>query len=167
MRYRCGGKVNLAVYVDASWAVHSDCPGRSGIVIMMAGCSVGAWSYKQKIITRDSTEAELVALSDSITQLMWYRRWLDAQGHIVEPITVYEDNGAVVKLMNDERKTAQRTKHLSVRLFYSHELQERGIIVLEWCSTDLMIADLMTKPLVGRKFRKFTMLLTGNEPEYS
>lgn len=41
MRYKCGGDVTLSVYVDASWAVHSDCYGRTGIVVMMANCSVG------------------------------------------------------------------------------------------------------------------------------
>lgn len=162
MRYKCGGKVSLAVYVDASWAVHHDCHGRTGIIVMMAGCSVGAWTFKQKIITRNSTESELVALSDATSHMMWYRRWLRMQGHDVEPITVYEDNAAVVALMSDERKTAQRTKHLSVRLFYSQELQQRGIIVLEWCSTDLMVADLMTKPLTGQQFHRNNMCLTGN-----
>lgn len=58
MRYKCGGKVALDVYVDASWAVHRDCYGRTGIVVMMAGCSVGAWISKQKLITRNSSESE-------------------------------------------------------------------------------------------------------------
>jgi len=162
MRYKCGGKVSLSVYVDASWAVHHDCYGRTGIVMMMAGCSVGAWTFKQKIITRNSTESELAALSDSVSHMMWYRRWLRCQGHVIEPVTVYEDNAAVVSLMSAERRVSQRTKHLSVRLFYSQELQERGIIVMEWCSTDLMIADLMTKPLTGGAFERLTLKLTGN-----
>ena len=62
MRYKCGGSVKVDVYVDASWAVHDDCHGRSGIVVMLDGCSVGSWTVKQKIITRNSTESELVAL---------------------------------------------------------------------------------------------------------
>ena len=155
--------MSLDVYVDASWAVHHDCYGRTGIVMMMAGCSVGAWTFKQKIITRNSTEAELAALSDAATHMMWYRRWLREQGHDVQPIKVHEDNSAVIALMASDRKVSQRTKHLSVRLFYTKELQEKGIINLEWCSTDLMVADLMTKPLVGRQFTKFALFLMGNE----
>lgn len=80
----------------------------------------------------------------------------------MEPIQIYEDNNAVVVFMSAERRVSQRTKHLSVRLFYSMELQERGIIVITWCPTDLMLADLMTKPLVGATFRRLTMILTGN-----
>ncbi len=162
MHYKCGGKVSLEVYVDASWAVHYDCYGRTGIVIMMAGCSVGAWTYKQKLITRNSSESELAAMSDSLSHMMWFRRWLRWRGHVIEPVTVYEDNEAVVSLMSAERKVTQRTKHLSVRLFYSRELQEKGIIIIKWTSADLMIADLMTKPLTGAQFHNLTLLLTGN-----
>ena len=37
MRYKCGGSVKVDVYVDASWAVHDDSHGRSGIIVMLAG----------------------------------------------------------------------------------------------------------------------------------
>lgn len=49
MRFKCGGVVNFEAYVDASWAVHDDCHGRTGVVLMMAGCAIGAWSYKQRM----------------------------------------------------------------------------------------------------------------------
>lgn len=98
-------------------------------------------------------------MSFSLSHMMWYRRWLRWQGHEIEPIAVYEDNEAVVSLMSAARKVTQRTKHLGVRLFYSRELQERGIIMINWTSTELMIADLMTMPLTGAQFRKLAMLL--------
>ena len=85
MRFRCGGDVDLTAYVDASWATHDDGHGRTGIVLMMAGCAVAAWSSKQKMVTRSSTESEIVALSDATTQIMWYRRWLAEQGYDVAP----------------------------------------------------------------------------------
>ena len=63
--------------------------------------------------------------------------------------------------MAGKRRTSQRTKHLSVRLFYPHDLQTQGKITLEWCPTADMIADLMTKPLSGDAFKRLVNLLMG------
>lgn len=40
------------------------------IVLMMAGCAVAAWSFKQNMVARSSTESEIVALSDGLTQVL-------------------------------------------------------------------------------------------------
>ena len=156
MRYRFGGELDLSAFVDASWAVHDDCHGRTGIVIMMAGCAVASWTFKQKIVTVSSTESELVALSDALKHIMWFRRFLTAQGFVLGPIPVYQDNKSVLELMKGGRKSHQRTKHLDVRLFYASDLDKAGDIALEWIPTTDMIADLMTKPLQGQTFKHLT-----------
>ena len=46
-------------------------------------------------MTRSSTEAEIVALSDGITQVMWFKLWMGEQGHQVAPVSVHQDNEAV------------------------------------------------------------------------
>ncbi|CAM9695749.1 unnamed protein product, partial [Ectocarpus fasciculatus] len=116
-----------------------------GIVVTIAGCAVGAWSYKQKMVTRSSTESEIVALSDALSDVLWFRRWLTSQGHELPPTVVYQDNQAVISLMRSERRCHQRTKHLDARYFYARDLELAGIIDIVWLPTALMIADLMTK----------------------
>ena len=162
LRFKCGGHVDPKAYIDASWATHFDGHGRTGVVIMMANCAIAGWSFKQKMVTRSSTESEIVALSDGITQVMWLRYFLTAQGYTLPPTTVYQDNSAVMALMRGGRNTHQRTKHLDVRYFYARELEADGDICLEWLSTKHMIADIMTKPLQGSLFTTLTKQLTGN-----
>ena len=161
LRFKCGGAFELLAYVDASWAVHDDRHGRTGIIIMLAGCCVGAWTFKQKIVTLSSTESELVALSDGVKHVMWYRRWMMSQGIRLGPTVVYQDNSAVMQLMKNERRANQRTRHLDVRLFCPRDLELAGDISLVWCPTEDMIADLMTKPVQGALFQKLVTLLTG------
>jgi hypothetical protein len=163
LRFKCGGTLEPCMYVDASWAIHDDRHGRTGIVVMLAGCCVGAWTFKQRIITLSSTESEIVALSDGVKHIMWYRQWLTAQGFSIGPTKVFQDNEAVIQLIKNERRANQRTRHLDVRLFYPRDLEIAGHIQLVWCPTDIMIADLMTKPLQGALFRRLTAALTGNE----
>ena len=47
-----------------------------------------------------------------------------------------------------------RTRHLSIRLFISTQFVDNGDIVARNCATENMIADMLTKPLVGTRFRK-------------
>ena len=46
----------------------------------------------QKLNRKSSTEAELVALNDSTSQIVWTRNFLEEQGYKMEPATVYQDN---------------------------------------------------------------------------
>jgi hypothetical protein len=38
---------------------------------MLTGAIVGAWSGKQKLVTKSSTEAEIVGLSDGLSHVLW------------------------------------------------------------------------------------------------
>eukprot|EP01035_Chromulina_nebulosa_P013753 gene13753-18232_t len=59
--------VDVVQWVDASFMVHEDLKGHSGCVITlgMNGGVMATLSKKQKVLTKSSTEAELVAIDDS------------------------------------------------------------------------------------------------------
>jgi hypothetical protein len=69
------------VYVDASFAVHPKMLSHTGIVIAIGDGAVFAKSSKQKLVTKSSTEAELVGISDALGYAIWTRNWMIAQGH--------------------------------------------------------------------------------------
>jgi len=54
-------------YVDASFAVHPDFKSHTGGVMTFGGGAVQSISRKQKLNTRSSTEAELVAADNAST----------------------------------------------------------------------------------------------------
>ena len=56
-----------------------------------------------------------------------------------------------------------RTRHLNIRLFFSKQLVDNGDIVVRYCATENMIADMLTKPLVGARFRMQRVLLLSCE----
>jgi hypothetical protein len=65
LTFAAGAPVLIHAYIDASFGVHADGSSRTtGVVLMMAGAIVGAWSGKQKLVTKSSTESEIVGLSD-------------------------------------------------------------------------------------------------------
>ena len=50
-------------------------------------------------------------------------------------------------------------RHINIRLFYFKDHLDRQEFELEYCPTDIMLADYMTKPLQGEKFKQFRKLL--------
>ena len=70
--------------------------------------------------------------------------------------TLFEDNVTCIAQINGGYIKGDRTKHLSPKFFYTHELQKSGEIdVQQICSSDNLI-DLFTKSLPTSIFKKLT-----------
>jgi hypothetical protein len=157
--------VDPEVFIDASYGVHCDGSSRTGMTIMLAGVAIGCWSSKQKLVTKSSTEAEIVALSDGLTNAIWMREMVMAQGYKLNPTKIYEDNEGVIKIIKSGRSPKHRTRHLNVRHFFARNREELGDIEITYKPTKDMIADAMTKPLMGAQFTKLSNELMGSSCE--
>ena len=116
---------------------------------------------KQKVNTRSSTEAELVGLDDVISKILWAKRFMEHQGFVMEN-KVYRDNTSSMKLEQNGRASAsKRTRHFNIKYFYVTDLVRRKEVELEYCPTEEMMADYMTKPLTGVLFEKFRRQIMG------
>jgi hypothetical protein len=146
------GEMKLQAYVDASYGTHHDGKSHSGLYIALGKGPVFVRSSKQKIVSKSSTEAELVALSDACSQVIWSRDFLINQGYDVSSVTVFEDNKSTLALVHNGKSTSERTKHINIRYHFIKDKIENGEIDLQYMSTDQMIADVLTKPLPGKKF---------------
>ena len=60
---------------------------------------IAARSSKQKIVTKSSTEVELVGLSDSVAQAIHLKKFVIGQGYSVGIVVVYQDNLSCMALM--------------------------------------------------------------------
>ena len=113
-------------------------------------------SKKQKVNTRSSTEAELVATDDVLSLVLWTNNFLRAQGFEVTDDIVYQDNKSAMLLEKNGRASAgKRSRHLDIRYFYITDHIEKGDINIKFCPTDAMTGDYMSKPTHGKKFHKF------------
>jgi hypothetical protein len=97
-----------------------------------------------------------VGIDDVIAKILWTKLFIEAQGHQVQKNIVYRDNTSSMKLeMNGKSSSGKRTRHFNIKYFYVTDLIERKEMEIEYCPTNAMIADFMTKPLVGGKFLHF------------
>jgi hypothetical protein len=137
-----------------------DAKSHTGAAVTLGAGAFFAKSSKQKIVTKSSTEAELVAVTDSAGDLLFIRNLLLCQGYDIPPLFLFQDNRSTIALC-ERGGAGHRTKHIKIRNFYVKERVDEGEIVVRWMPTELMIADALTKPLQGAAFKAFRDLLTG------
>ena len=61
---------------------------------------------------------------------------------------------STMDLIYEGRAKATSTKHIDRRYFYIKDLIDRYLLFVAYCRTDMMIADIFTKPLSGFYFER-------------
>ena len=158
----------LIGYSDSDWA--GDIDNRrstSGSLLMLAGGPIIWKSVKQRTVALSTMEAEYIALSAVIQDVMWSRNLLteigfDAPG----PTTVYEDNQSCIAYAKDSR-FHNRAKHIDIRYHFVREAVASNVVSLSYLSTDKMVADILTKALSFPVFSRFTDTLMTQSTSFT
>jgi hypothetical protein len=152
-------------WVDASYAPHTNMRSHTGAIMTLGGGSFYSTSTRQKLVSRSSTEAELIGVHDVLPQMLWTKHFLEEQGYEIGVIDVLQDNKSAMLLeMNGRGSSTKRTKHINVRYFYVKDLVTNKHIAISHCPTEDMIADFFTKPLQGIQFRRFRSFIMNVDP---
>jgi len=165
LRLKADGSGIVKWWVDASYAVHSDMKSHTGGTMSMGAGSVYSTATKQKLMTRSSTEGELVGVHDVMPQIVWTRYFLEHQGFKVNDSMLYQDNKSAILLeKNGRASSGKRTRHINIRYFFVKDRVDSKEIKIEHCPTEDMIADYFTKPLQGALFIKLRNLIMNVDP---
>ena len=153
-------------HVDAAFAVHKDFKSHSGGMVMLHKDSgaITAGSTRQKINTRSSTLAKLVAVDDFLSKIVWLQKFLHGLGYRLRNNILFQDNTLAITMEKNGRKClGKRNCAIDVRYFAIKDAVERGEVEIKHIGTDQMVADYLTKCLQGKKFFEFRKLILGME----
>jgi hypothetical protein len=162
---RADDLTRLVCYIDASYGVHMDFKSHTGGTTSFGrGCGgFHAKSTKQKLMSKSSTEAELIGHSDYATHAIAARDFMIGQGYAMKPLEIRQDNMSTIALVNKGYPASGHSRHINIRYFFLKDLKDRGEIVLTYTPTQDMVADILTKPLQGSLFRRLRdILLNGS-----
>ena len=122
-------------------------------------------SRAMRSVTLSSTEAEYVAMSEVVKDVIFLRNILLSIGEKVDyPIMVQVDNtGAIYLGLN--RMTGQRTKHIDIRYHFVREYIEEGIVKIVFVSTKENDADIFTKNVTGEIYNNLGSKMMWSKQE--
>jgi hypothetical protein len=139
---------NLSAFSDASYAEDSaDRKSTGGYVFLFNDGAISWRSVNQPIVALSSAEAEYIALTDSFKEALWLQSLLaEISRSLVAPTTMFEDNQSAMKLASNKVHSS-RTKHIDVRFHFVRNAVSDGKVILQYCPTETMTADILTKSL--------------------
>ena len=112
--------------------------------------------------TKNSTESELVGLSDTETDIAWAQNFITVMGvNLMEPI-LYQDNTSTITIVKEGVERRLRSKHLTARWAVLHEsIVTNNESTLTYKKTKVMLADPFTKPLEGASYQLIMNVIMG------
>ena len=132
------------------------------MLITIGQTPIFARNSHQKIVTKDSTEEELIGISDKMADLFDLHEFLIEQGVEIEIPILYQDNQSTMQLIRVGSRD-HRNKYMLVRQETIRERIQKGNLKVEYMPTEDMRANVLTKPLQGALFRKLMYYLLGGE----
>ena len=151
---RCEG------FCDSDWGGGEDRRSTSGYVFMLNGGAISWASRKQPTVALSSTEAEYIALTQAVKEVLWLRTLFVEMGapkHAREISQISSDNQGAITLAKNPGFHA-RSKHIDIQYHFirQHTNTDTGSITLDYCPTEEMTADILTKGLARPCHEKHT-----------
>jgi hypothetical protein len=143
----------------------------TGTVVYLYDVPIVFSSVTQKHVKLSVTEAELAAVVTMVQDMMYVYWAITGMGLQVElPMTAEMDNNGVSNLANSW-SIGGRTRHVDVRMFFLHELKEKGMVVYIHIPGPENEADIFTKNVDAGTLHRHSIklcgllnLLKGNKP---
>ena len=78
---------------------------------------------------------------------------MEVQGYMIWDNVILQDNQSMMLLAhNGQQSSGKATRHIDVRYYFIKDQIDQKLMHLEYCPTDLMVTDVLTKPLQGTQF---------------
>ena len=160
--YFFSSKPRLVGYADAGFLSdpHNGL-SQTSYVFLYGGTAISWHSTKQTITATSSNHAKILAIHEASRECVWLRSIIN---HIHKtcglsyqrevPTILYEDNTACIAQLKAGYIKGDRTKHISPKFFFTHDIQERGVIDIEQVRSSDNLADIVTKALPTKKFEE-------------
>ena len=146
------GKKDLRLidYSDADWGGDINQSKSTSGYAFLLNDSVILWSSKkQSCVALSTIEAEYVACSIAMKDVVWLRSFLQHLEIVktaLEPVTIFYDNTVALAVAKDP-KYHEKTKHIKKRYHYIKDAIIEKDMVLKHISTSNLVADSLTEPI--------------------
>ena len=159
--------LQLRGHADASFNITRDARSYYGYIITLGHALISSKGGRIKTVVRSSTEAEISAVNEIVSELLWCRDVMEELGYPQSIMPVSEDNNqsCITMLQKEPRSFHSKSRHVRVKWAFFRQDYAKRTLKLRYCSTDKMVADLLTKPLGGKAHALHSAtVFSGSEP---
>ena len=162
---KLSGQFEIKAYSDSDYSGDRNTRlSFTGYIVFFNGAPVAWKSKAQRSVTLSSTEAEYMALSEMVTEIVFMKQVLEFLGIKIEfPIKVRVDNVKAIYLANNFT-TSQCTKHVDTRYHFVREFIDDGILKIRFVKLAENVADVYTKNTGDMIFKKLMEDYTEEVP---
>jgi hypothetical protein len=150
---------SLISFSDSDWAADRiDRKSTSGFCISLFGCPISWGCQKQKIVALSTTEAEYIAMSWLVKELIYVRNLLNSI-HIKQkkPSVMYFDNTGA-GFLSKNPTTGPLSKHIDVKYHHIRDCINKGLIEPIKVNTKGMLADIFTKAIAAARLKMISFI---------
>jgi transposase InsO family protein len=147
---------------DASFADNTvDRKSSQGYIMTLFGGPIAWRANKQDTVTTSSTEAELLALSQTAKEAIFISRLFKAMTlKLNEPLIIDCDNTQTLRLIKeDTAKLITKLRHVDIHQHWLRQEHAMKRVIFRWKATKDMLADGLTKALPKQKFWNFVSMI--------
>jgi hypothetical protein len=149
-----GTDLHLQFFIDASHGIHRDGRGHSAIAATLGSSPILTRSVKQKLVALHSTDAEIYAVVEGLTYVIWIRVLLsELQFEFDGPTPIYQDNQSAM-LIYQGGGNFKRSKHLLVKRNFIKDLLDRKIVEFRYLASAEIPTDPLSKPVPGNQIKR-------------
>ena len=149
----------IQAYCDADYSAGEDRKSISGYIFLLAGAPISWQAKKQTTVAQSTVEAEYAAMAHAAKELIWLQHLLRELGMSkYAPRTLFCDNQGAISLAKNPTHHA-KMKHVDVQLHFIRDHVEKGAMNVEYCPTEDMLADIMTKGLARQRHERLSRLM--------
>ena len=146
--YKSNMPLQITTYSDADFAGDPDTrKSTSGYVLQFLGGAISWRSKKQTITAQSTVEAETIALSFAVREILWIKKLLkDLNLSASFAQTICVDNRGCIAICK-EGSITDKTKHIGIKLGLAKDNIQSGNVTLQYTPNAEIAADILTKQL--------------------
>jgi hypothetical protein len=153
-------QLEITAYSDSDWAGDKlDRKSYTGSLVLLNNVPVIWNSKKQSIVATSSTEAEYIAASETVKDMLYVYNLLTEITPVSTPMSLFVDNSGSI-CISEKNLNNQRTKHIDVRYHHIRDWVQSKVVQIEKIGTIDNTADIFTKPLGVQLFQHHSTSLT-------
>ena len=104
-----------------------------------------------------------MALASAAQEAIWIQQVIsDMTSEPTKPVHINEDNQSAISMTKNPQYHG-RAKHISIKYHFVREQVENGVVILKYCPSENMLADMFTKGLNRDRFCKLREMIGVQE----